>query len=166
MRPPAAVLRTALAGFLLALAAAACAGTPQEAEPLEGFPRAQVEIASRVGHYRFDVWVADTPARRAQGLMFVRRLAEDRGMLFVFERPQYASFWMQNTYVPLDLLFIAGDGRIVNIVERTVPLSTEPLLSTAPVDRVLELVAGSCERLGIAPGDRLVVVAARSAVTR
>jgi uncharacterized membrane protein (UPF0127 family) len=147
-----------LAGLCLLalLSAGACAAAPGSREPLDKFPQSVVQVASGGTLHRFRVWVADTPERRAQGLMWIRELAEDRGMLFVFTPVQYTSFWMQNTYVSLDLLFVAADGRIVNIVAQATPLSTAPLESAAPVRGVLEVPAGTAGRLGIRPGDRVV----------
>jgi len=163
-----APLRLALraAGLWLLLTAAACAQVTGPAESLDRLPQSSVEIASGAARHRFDVWVADTAARRAQGLMFVRSLDADRGMLFLFDEPRYASFWMQNTHVSLDLLFVAADGRILNIVERATPLSTDPLLSRGPAAMVLEVLGGTSERLGIRPGDRLVHPAPKAALTR
>lgn len=158
--------RALAALLLLAAAAAACAQTSQIAEPLENFPRARVAIASGDSRHEFDVWIADTPLRHAQGLMFVRKLDPRRGMLFLYDEPHYASYWMKNTYVSLDILFIAADGRVVNVIENTVPLSTDPLLSAESVSMVLELAAGTTSRLGIRPGDRLTRPADDSAVTR
>jgi hypothetical protein len=142
--------------LMLTLAQASCAATPEGIEPLERFPEAALEIESGRSHHAFQVWVAATPLRRAQGLSFVRRLDPGRGMLFLFDPIQYASFWMPDTYVSLDLLFIAPDGRIVNIIKRAQPLSTAPLESVAPVTGVLEVVAGTVERLGIRAGDRVL----------
>ena len=150
----------------LLLVATACAQTGYLQEPLERFPQSIVEIASGEARHRFEVWVAETPARHAQGLMWVRSLDPERGMLFVYDEPAFRSYWMGNTYVSLDLMFIAADGRILNIVERATPLSTDPLLSRGPVTMVLEVVGGTAERLGIRPGDRLAYPAPPEPVTR
>lgn len=88
--------------------------------------------------------------------MYRRRLAADAGMLFIFEKPEPARFWMKNTYIPLDIIFIAPDGRISNIAERTVPLSLETVASDGPVVAVLEVNGGTAARLGIRPGDRVI----------
>lgn len=151
-----AMSRWASLWLLATLAGPACAALPEGAEPLERFPRATLEVAAGNARHRFEVWIADTPARRLQGLMYVRDLDPGRGMLFLYSPPAYANFWMANTYVSLDLLFVAPDGRIVNIIERATPLSTDPLLSTAPVSGVLELVAGTVQKLGVKPGDRVL----------
>ena len=88
--------------------------------------------------------------------MFRRELPEKQGMLFDFKREQPTSFWMKNTYVPLDMIFIRADGRILNIAENTVPLSEALVSSSGPVRAVLEVIAGTTKKLGIAPGDRVV----------
>ncbi|HET7803693.1 MAG TPA: DUF192 domain-containing protein [Pseudolabrys sp.] len=114
-----------------------------------------VEIASKTGVHVFSVEVADNDADRAKGLMFRRELPEGRGMLFDFHRDQEVSFWMQNTYIPLDMIFIRGDGRILRIEENTEPLSTRMIPSRGPVRAVLEVIGGTSRKLGIAPGDRV-----------
>lgn len=154
------------AGLWLLLVAAACAQTGYLEEPLERFPQSVVEITNGKSRHRFDVWVAESPARHVQGLMWVRSLDPERGMLFVYDEPAFRSYWMQNTYVSLDLMFIAADGRILNIVERAAPLSTDPLPSKGPATMVLEVLAGTADRLGIRPGDQLVYPAPPEPVTR
>ncbi len=114
-----------------------------------------LEIASRTGVHVFAVEMAVTPDEQAKGLMFRRDLPEGRGMLFDFGREQPASFWMKNTYVSLDMIFIRADGRILRIAENTVPLSETLVPSGGPVRAVLEVVAGTARKLGIAPGDRV-----------
>jgi uncharacterized protein len=114
-----------------------------------------LEIASRTGVHVFTVEIADNDAERAKGLMYRRELPEGQGMLFDFHREQEVSFWMQNTYIPLDMLFIRGDGRILRIAENTEPLSTRLIPSGGPVRAVLEVIGGTTRKLGIAPGDRV-----------
>jgi uncharacterized membrane protein (UPF0127 family) len=82
-------------------------------------------------------------------------LAPDRGMIFPFDPPRGASFWMKNTLIPLDMIFVATDGSIANIAANTVPLSLEPVLSEGPVGAVLELAGGRAAELGIKPGDKV-----------
>ncbi|HZP71690.1 MAG TPA: DUF192 domain-containing protein [Pseudolabrys sp.] len=124
-----------------------------------GFARAAgeqtVEIASKTGVHVFLVEVVDNDADRAKGLMYRKELPEGRGMLFDFHRDQDVSFWMQNTYIPLDMIFIRGDGRILRIEENTEPLSTRLIPSRGAVRAVLEVIAGTSRKLGIAPGDRV-----------
>ncbi len=103
----------------------------------------------------FAVELALTPEQQAQGLMYRKELPEGQGMLFDFKREQEATFWMKNTYVPLDMIFIRADGRIHRIAANTVPLSEALVSSGGPVRAVLEVVAGTAKKLGIAPGDRV-----------
>jgi uncharacterized membrane protein (UPF0127 family) len=116
----------------------------------------QLEIVSKNGTHVFGVEMAVTPEEQARGLMFRRELPEKQGMLFDFKREQPTSFWMKNTYVPLDMIFIRADGRILNIAENTVPLSEALVASRGPVQAVLEVIAGTTKKLGIATGDRVV----------
>ncbi len=132
--------------FLLLLPVAAWA---QSFEPLT--------IVTKAGQrHEFQVEVARNDADRAQGLMYRRSMAPDRGMLFDFARVEPVSMWMQNTYIPLDMFFIRPDGTIARIAENTEPLSTRTISSGEPVLGVLELIAGSAKRLGLHPGDRVV----------
>jgi uncharacterized membrane protein (UPF0127 family) len=114
-----------------------------------------LEIASKDGVHVFAVEMAVTPEEQSKGLMFRKELPEGQGMLFDFHREQEATFWMKNTYVPLDMIFIRGDGRIHRIVANTKPLSEALVSSGGPVRAVLEVVAGTAKKLGIAPGDRV-----------
>jgi uncharacterized protein len=116
----------------------------------------QLEIMSKNGKHVFGVEMAVTPEEQARGLMFRRELPDRQGMLFDFHREQPTSFWMKNTYVPLDMIFIRADGRILNIAENTVPLSEALVSSSGPVRAVLEVIAGTSKKLGIAAGDRVV----------
>jgi len=114
-----------------------------------------LEIASKTGVHVFSVEIADNDAEREKGLMYRRELPEGRGMLFDFHREQEVSFWMQNTYIPLDMIFIRGDGRIFRIAENTEPLSTRLVPSGGPVRAVLEVIGGTARKLGIEVGDRV-----------
>ena len=114
-----------------------------------------VEIVSKRGVHVFAVELAANDEQRARGLMFRRELPEGRGMLFDFQRDQDITMWMQNTYIPLDMIFIRGDGSILRIVENTEPLSTRVIPSGGPARAVLEVIGGTANRLGIAPGDRV-----------
>jgi uncharacterized membrane protein (UPF0127 family) len=114
-----------------------------------------LEIASKSGVHAFAVEMALTPEEQSRGLMFRKTLPEGQGMLFDFKRDQELSFWMKNTYVSLDMIFIRGDGRILRIAENTEPLSERMVPSGGPVRAVLEVVAGTARKLGIAPGDRV-----------
>jgi uncharacterized protein len=114
-----------------------------------------LEIVSKNGVHVFTVEIADTEAAREKGLMFRKKLPEGEGMLFDFHREQEVSFWMKNTYIPLDMIFIQGSGRILRIAENAKPLSTDLIPSEGPVLAVLEVIGGTAHRLGIAPGDRV-----------
>ena len=114
-----------------------------------------LEIVSKTGVHVFSVATADTEAEREKGLMFVKHLPDGQGMLFDFPGDQEVAMWMKNTYIPLDMFFIRGDGRIARIAANTTPLSTAIISSGGPVRAVLEVAGGTAERLGIAPGDRV-----------
>lgn len=114
-----------------------------------------LEIASKTGVHVFSVEIAQNDAERAKGLMFRKELPEGQGMLFDFQHDQDVAFWMENTYIALDMIFIRGDGRILRIAENTVPLSTRIIPSGGPVRAVLEVIGGTSRKLGIAPGDRV-----------
>jgi uncharacterized membrane protein (UPF0127 family) len=132
-------------GFWLALAAGAFAQSPET-----------LSIATQAGQrHVFQVEVARNDADRAQGLMFRRSMPADHGMLFDFGRVEPVAMWMQNTYIPLDMLFIRPDGRIARIAANTEPLSTRTIPSGEPVLSVLELNGGTSARLGIKAGDRV-----------
>lgn len=149
----------ALRVFVLLLAwslCAACAANERAAEPLADFPRASVTLESASGTHAITAWIADTAPRRMQGLMFVRTLRPETGMLFIFPRAQYVSMWMKNTYVALDMLFIDGSGRIVNIAQNARPLTLDTINSAAPVVAVLELRAGTVKDYGLQAGDRVL----------
>ncbi len=114
-----------------------------------------LEIASKTGVHTFAVEIVDNDAARERGLMFRKSLPEGQGMLFDFKTEQPVNFWMKNTYIPLDMLFIRQDGSILRIAENTTPLSTRIISSGGPVRAVLELIGGTARKLGIAPGDRV-----------
>jgi uncharacterized protein len=114
-----------------------------------------LEIISKTGVHAFAVEIAADDAARSQGLMFRKELPEGQGMLFDFQHDQPVAFWMHNTYISLDMIFIAGDGRIVRIAENTEPLSDRLIPSGGPIRAVLEVIAGTARKLGIAPGDHV-----------
>jgi uncharacterized membrane protein (UPF0127 family) len=114
-----------------------------------------IEIVSKTGVHVFTVELARNDEERAQGLMFRKELPEGRGMLFDFQRDQDVSFWMKNTYIPLDMIFIRGDGRILRIAENTEPFSERQVPSGGPVRAVLEVIGGTAKKLGIEPGDKV-----------
>lgn len=140
--------RMILSGFLaLAALLAPAAALAQALERLA--------IVTASGRHEFQVEVMRTPDQRARGLMHRQHLPADRGMLFDFGRVEPVAMWMQNTYIPLDMFFIAADGRIVRITERAEPLSTRTLPSGEPVLGVLELNGGAAEKIGARAGDRI-----------
>jgi len=114
-----------------------------------------LSIVTDAGERTFQVEIADDPRERAVGLMFRRAMPADAGMLFDFMEEQPASFWMRNTYIPLDMIFIKSDGTIDSIGERTTPLSERSVPSKGPVRFVLEINGGLSDRLGIEAGDRV-----------
>jgi uncharacterized membrane protein (UPF0127 family) len=120
-----------------------------------GLDQVPLTIASKGKIHRFVVEVARTPQEQERGLMERQSLASDRGMIFLFDPPKMAGFWMKNTLIPLDMIFIKADGTIANIAENTVPLSLEPVVSTAEVVAVLEISGGRSAELGISAGDRV-----------
>jgi uncharacterized protein len=125
------------------------------AGPARPAPLKTLEIVSKTGVHVFSVEIADTEPAREKGLMFRKKLPEGQGMLFDFQSEQPVTFWMQNTYIPLDMIFIRGNGRILSIAENTKPLSTRMIPSGGPVRGVLEVIGGTVRKLGIAPGDRV-----------
>jgi uncharacterized membrane protein (UPF0127 family) len=147
------MIRTCLAKIALTLAlAGVMAAWGGMAAAVE---RTTIEIASRTGVHLFAVEFVDNDKDRAQGLMFRKSLPEGQGMLFDFGREQDVAMWMKNTYIPLDMIFIRGDGRILRIAENTTPLSERIIASGGPVRAVLEVIGGTAQKLGIAPGDRV-----------
>lgn len=128
---------------------------PPNAPRITPGPMEPLEVVTARGPVRFQVELADTDAERAQGLMFRGSMPADRGMVFVFDRAAPQSFWMRNTYIPLDIIYIGADGRIVSIAKNAQPLNETPLPSGVPARYVLEINAGLSDRLGIAPGDRV-----------
>jgi uncharacterized membrane protein (UPF0127 family) len=123
---------------------------------LQTYAKSELTIVSASGKHRFAVEMALTPAQMEQGLMFRRSLPADSGMLFDYGAMQPVAFWMKNTLIPLDMIFIKADGVIAAIHERAVPLSLEPIPSPVPVRAVLEVNGGTAARLGLKPGDRVI----------
>src|SRR5579871_98608 len=114
-----------------------------------------LEIVTRTGVQVFSVEIATTEAEKTTGLMYRKELAEGKGMLFDFSPEQEVSMWMKNTYISLDMIFIRADGRILRIAENTEPLSTRIISSRGMAKGVLEVIAGTAQKYGIAPGDRV-----------
>ncbi|MGY4624635.1 uncharacterized membrane protein (UPF0127 family) [Bradyrhizobium sp. USDA 4486] len=114
-----------------------------------------LEIVTKNGVQVFSVEMATTEEEKQTGLMYRKELADGKGMLFDFNPEQEVSMWMKNTYVPLDMIFIRADGRILRIAENTEPLSTKIISSGGPARAVLEVLAGTAQKYGIRPGDRV-----------
>jgi len=151
---------TAIAAALATVALAACTTQPHSAQnegpSPAGLAQVPLTIQSANGAHRFVVEVAATPEQQATGLMNRSALDPDRGMIFPYTPPQDASFWMKNTLIPLDMIFIRPDGTIGRIEENAVPLSLAPVPSMEPVSAVLELNGGRSAELGIKAGDKVV----------
>jgi uncharacterized membrane protein (UPF0127 family) len=106
--------------------------------------------------HHFNSWIADDDQRRQRGLMFVRQLRPDDSMLFIYPQPMSVAMWMKNTYVPLDMLFVAPGGKVIKVVQNTEPLSLKTIESGGIVLGVVELPAGTAARLKIAPGAQVI----------
>ena len=124
-------------------------------EPLDRFPVESIVIDVHDRSYPFVVWVASTPPRRSQGLMQVSELEANRGMLFLFDHPTRPAIWMKNVAIPLDLLFIAADGKIITLVCNVTPDSLRSIRPDDLVTGVMELPGGTAARLQLATGARI-----------
>jgi uncharacterized protein len=151
-RPPG---RRFLLGLPFLLAAAAHGSRAQAQDGDIAFKHSSLVIATRGRDLKFEIELALSEAERNRGLMFRKQLGPYEGMLFDFYREMPVAFWMKNTLIPLDMLFIAGDGTIRHIHANAVPLSTDSIPSGQPVRAVLEINGGSAALLGIKPGDKV-----------
>ena len=140
-------MRATTIGALLLIATASGGSGPLR------LPTAEITVDTASGPRTFEVEVASDPASQRRGLMYRRDLAPSAGMLFDFHTDEALSFWMKDTLLPLDMLFIRSDGTISTIVADTVPYSTKPIPSTEPVRAVLEINGGRARELGIRAGD-------------
>jgi uncharacterized protein len=148
-----ALLRALMVGFgVMVLASPA----PAQTGELQ-----KIQIASKNGVHSFLVELAVNDKERAQGLMYRKELPEGRGMLFDFQQEQDVGFWMKNTYIPLDMIFIRADGTIRRIAANTEPLSERTVPAGGPVRYVLEVIGGTARKLGIEPGDKVTGAALR-----
>ncbi len=151
--------------FALALGLAACSPGASDAatsaataavHPESGLKVIPLTVTTAAGkQHSFRVELASTSEEQAKGLMFRRAMGENEGMIFPMVPPRGASFWMRNTVISLDLIFVAPDGTISNIAADAIPYNEVPLLSEGPVKAVLELNGGRAKALGIAPGDKV-----------
>jgi hypothetical protein len=151
------IARAVALGIIASLAA--CQSSTSNAVELErspaGLEQVPLTIVADGKTHRFTVEVAKTPAEQATGLMNRSALAPDRGMIFPFPSPRVASFWMKNTLIPLDMIFVRADGTIANVEANTVPLSLQPVFAVEPVAAVLEIPGGRAAELGIEAGDKV-----------
>ncbi|WP_421737529.1 DUF192 domain-containing protein [Caulobacter sp.] len=115
-----------------------------------------LEIITSKGRARFQVEIAATHAQQQRGLMYRTALAPDRGMLFTYAKPQSAAFWMKNTLIPLDIIYIAPSGRVLSIARNARPHDETPISSGGIILGVLEIAGGRAAQLGILPGDRVL----------
>ncbi len=132
----------------------ACKAAPPAETLISPLEPLSIETASG-DTVRFQVEIADDDRERQNGLMYRKSLGPDRGMLFDFGQAAPRSFWMKNTYIPLDILYIGADGYIVSIAAMTQPFSEAPVPSHGPALGVLEIAGGRAGELGIRPGDRV-----------
>ena len=139
-----------VAGLLVA-----CGSEPKAADDPRNpvGPYTDLVIDTSTGSHHFSVEVVDTPATRELGLMYRTHLDPDKGMLFDFDDPEPVSFWMKNTLIPLDMIFITDDGRVANVAANAIPGDLTPIYSDGAVTGVLEIPGGEAAKLGIKPGD-------------
>lgn len=148
------VLRAAAIAFAIHVSAVS---TPQ-AQQLPGQAEAGLEVLQIItssGSHKFSVEVMRNDEERARGLMYRRSMPPDRGMLFDFKREEHVMMWMKNTYIPLDMVFIARTGAVVSVAQNTEPLSERTIPSGGPAYAVLELNGGTAARIGLKAGDRI-----------
>lgn len=141
--------------FSLLFPAAVAACGEHEHHASSGLPVEALVITGESGIHPFIVEIANTPESLMQGLMFRSSMAEDNGMLFLFNKEIERNFWMKNTHIPLDIVFIKSDGTINHIHENAIPLDETPLPSKGPVLNVLEINGGLASKLGIKAGDKV-----------
>jgi uncharacterized membrane protein (UPF0127 family) len=139
---------------LLASGATALAACPQDGQPVGKLE--PLTVVTATGKHHFRVEVVDTDQSREKGLMCRKTMAPDRGMLFDFKKADQVAFWMKNTILPLDMLFIGADGRVVSIARNAVPFDETAIPSGGPALGVLEINAGVAEKDGVEPGDKVI----------
>jgi uncharacterized protein len=132
-----------------------CAVLVSATAPARVFGQDTIDIVTGTGVHAFSVELETNFAERERGLMFRKELPEGHGMLFDFQTEQQVQFWMHDTYIPLDMIFIAADGRVVHIAENAKPMSDDLIPSVSQTRAVLEVIAGTVRKFGIAPGDRV-----------
>lgn len=139
-----------IVGAFAAIALGAMLASPAQAAEVQS-----LEIVTKSGVQVFTVEMATTDEERMKGLMYRKELADGRGMLFDFSPEQNVQMWMKNTFIPLDMIFIRADGRILRIAENTEPQSEKIISSGGLAKGVLEVIAGTARKYGISPGDRV-----------
>ncbi|MBA3678055.1 MAG: DUF192 domain-containing protein [Sphingosinicella sp.] len=154
------IFRSFLIAAALTASLGACRAESTQAVPQpsrissqEGLDRVPLRVRTPLAAHEFQVEVAATAEQQATGLMFVERLKPDEGMVFPFVPPRPASFWMKNTLIPLDMIFVRADCSIARIAVNTIPQSLEPVGTEEYVAAVLEIAGGRSVELGISEGD-------------
>jgi uncharacterized protein len=147
--------RKSIGRFIAVLLIACCAVLGGATTPARAFGQDTIDIVTRSGVQAFSVELATNDDELEHGLMFRKELPEGHGMLFDFQTEQQVQFWMHDTYIPLDMIFIAADGRIVHVAENAKPMSDDLIPSVNPIRAVLEVIAGTVRKFGIAAGDRV-----------
>ena len=140
------VLRRAAVAMTIAMAALPLAACSDEGK---------LVLHTATGDYTFNVELADTPELRQKGLMYVQELADDAGMLFDFQQEREVSFWMQNTFIPLDMIFVGSDGVVKTVHVNARPHDVTSIPSEVPVQFVLEIPGGRSVEIGLEPGDTM-----------
>jgi uncharacterized membrane protein (UPF0127 family) len=135
--------------------AATAAGKTPAVHPVSGLPVIDLTVKSRAGKHAFRVEIAATEAEQARGLMFRTQMGADEGMIFPENPPRQPQFWMKNTVIPLDIIFVGTDGRVLNIEANAVPYDLSPRPAIGLASAVLELNGGRAAELGIMPGDKV-----------
>jgi uncharacterized protein len=148
-------MRLVRVAALAAIAVVAGCALPAAQTPASAAAQDTIEIVTSSGVHAFSVELATTEADRARGLMYRKSLPDGHGMLFDFQTEQPVQFWMHNTYISLDMIFIQSDGRVLNIAQNATPMSDALIPSAGPVRGVLEVIAGTARKYHIVPGDRV-----------
>ena len=141
--------------LILFLLGALLAPFKLDAKGLTTFDHSKLHILSKLGKFEFNVELAMTEHQQSQGLMYRRHLPSNAGMLFDYKVPKRVSMWMKNTFIPLDMIFIGSDGRVIKIVERTIPFSESVITSPKRARAVLEVNSGTASKLGLSLGDKI-----------
>ena len=141
--------------FLLFLFACEPANSYQDGQP-QDLPLETLSVETATGVQTFGVQIAKTLRQKQTGLMFRTEMPADQGMMFTYKYPEVVGFWMRNTYIPLDIIFVRADGTIANIARNTIPMSLDNVSSDGYVTGVFEINGGLAETLGIEPGDKVL----------